>query len=202
MDAMVTLPTGFVSRAALAVLALALTVACLTAPGAAFAAGSGAADCGDEPVAVADGAISGTVSGPGGVPLVAGTTGCLAVFSSSDEYLGAASFSDDGVYTVTGLATGDYNLGFQTSAMYLLSWWKDATSLSTATPVHVVQGATTGDISPQLLDGMGCGWFFVGEVGPPFGAGTPRVGYGPRGCAFLRPPSPHRAARLVGPGLL
>ena len=99
------------------------------------------------------GAISGTVSGPGGVPLTAGTTGEVDVFTSSGGFVTVVTFSDDGAYTVSDLAPGDYKLGFYASDAYPLTWWRDSRSRARAALVSVVGGTTTGDISPQLLMG-------------------------------------------------
>ncbi len=163
---MFTLRGGKVHRAALtlvALLTLTLTLACLAAPGAAS---------GEPVTAAATGAISGTVSGPGGAPLVPGTEGDVDVLTSSGGYVTTVGFSDDGAYTVGGLAPGDYKLGFALPDVYASMWWRDSRSLATATPVHVVAGSTTGGISPQLRIGGTITGTVTGPGGAPLEADT------------------------------
>jgi len=112
----------------------------------------------------AGGAVSGTVDGVGGHPL-GGVE--VEVGDSEDGSLGLATTSADGTYTVTGLATGTYDVCFDASSAtggpsatgYTDQCWDDvawdggSSGNPTGTSVAVAVGSTTTGIDASLTVG-------------------------------------------------
>jgi hypothetical protein len=131
------------------------------------------------------GAISGTVSGTGGVPLadvfviIEDTRGTS---DTSDDLLAGFAFTaEDGTYTTSGLASGEYLLlfvaelaGDAQTREYFDEFYDDATTVGDADAVTVTVGATTtgidatlrqgGQIRGQVTDGAVGGGFGIAGV--------------------------------------
>ncbi|GAB2698620.1 protocatechuate 3,4-dioxygenase beta subunit [Microbacterium marinum] len=87
---------------------------------------------------VAGATLSGTLTGPGGVPIL----GRVSV--ESDDRYRSTWTADDGTWTVTGLAADDYLVQFRADyGVNLVSeWWENAGTRETATVVPLTGGAT------------------------------------------------------------
>ena len=102
------------------------------------------------------GSITGTVTGPGGVPLLAGTYGFIRAYDSNGDSVGYGYFDADpqegaGAYQIDGLSAGAYKLRvISQSYRYRTQWWNLDLSAAAADPVNVVLGQTTNGINPAL----------------------------------------------------
>jgi molybdopterin-binding protein len=97
-----------------------------------------------------NGAISGTVTGPGSTP-VAGI--CVTATSALSPQPVEAVTGAGGTYTLVGLAPSRYRLKFSSGCGalgYLTQWWNDKMSASTANTVPVAAAATTSAINASL----------------------------------------------------
>lgn len=100
--------------------------------------------------------LSGTVRGPGGMPLEGVCVGAVAGDPDAGvPYDGVAGTStdEDGTYTMTGLPAGPTRVIFNDCGElgpYLEQWWQGADDLGSATPVELVQGGDVGGIDAQL----------------------------------------------------
>ena len=117
------------------------------------------------------GSISGTVHGPGGATLAAGTDVDVEVYSHAGEYVGGETADpDDFSYHVSGLDTGSYDVHFSSRSPvgvgYLRSWWNGAQDQSSATSVPVIDGQDSSGIDPNLGEGSA----ISGDVRGPGGA--------------------------------
>jgi YVTN family beta-propeller protein/parallel beta-helix repeat protein len=107
---------------------------------------------------VAGGAITGTVTGAGGVPL-AGVT--VRIRNVNLKFEGNSVPTDaNGVYVMTGLPAGSFKLHFNPGAMntandtdYVGEWYGHQPAFESATPVRVVVGATRRGIDARLATG-------------------------------------------------
>ncbi|MEI6622958.1 MAG: carboxypeptidase-like regulatory domain-containing protein, partial [Actinomycetes bacterium] len=116
------------------------------------------------------GIITGTVSGPGGAALTAGTSGTISIYGPNGSYR-YGTFGSDGSFGVTNLDTGDYQLRFYAdTGNYEPGWWlnssANANTQATAAVIHVVRGSTTTNINPRLV----VGGAITGTVRGPGGA--------------------------------
>ncbi|MGH7734881.1 MAG: MSCRAMM family protein, partial [Gemmatimonadales bacterium] len=98
------------------------------------------------------GSISGAVTAvEGGGPL-----GGICVSASTPEgmWVNGANTGMDGAYTITGLAAGDYLVNFSVgcgnSGNYVSQWYDNKPDQSTANPVSVTAGETTGSIDAAM----------------------------------------------------
>jgi len=102
------------------------------------------------------GTITGTVTDAGGNPL----EDC---YLYADPWSGGGSYygypGADGVYTITGLATGDYRV-FASCEGYVPEYYNGVRDRRQATPVHVVEGEETSGIDFSL----GLGGTITGTV--------------------------------------
>jgi uncharacterized surface anchored protein len=96
------------------------------------------------------GEISGTVTATGSGAPLAGMV--VTVYDSSGAPVGSAATTNaQGAYAVTGLAAGNYRVGFSDPAgKYGADFYAGATSLSTATPIAVAGGKLSGSINAVL----------------------------------------------------
>jgi hypothetical protein len=106
--------------------------------------------------AEATGAISGTVTAAVSHANLQGIE--VVAYEASDELpVGFATTKADGEYTVEGLASGSYEVefsaGFESGLNYVPQYYDGASSLATAEPVPVTQGATTPAIDAELQEG-------------------------------------------------
>ena len=112
------------------------------------------------------GKIAGTITGPGGASLAAGTTGTVSVFDSAGDEVATKFFSQTGVFEVKGLEPGPYKLRVwpDDQSVYAREWWQDAATLEEADPITVLSTATTG-VNPQLDVPAGIGGTVTGPGG-------------------------------------
>lgn len=98
--------------------------------------------------------ITGTVTGPGGVPLEFGGVSAYAEHPEWGwEYSGYASVSSDGTYELS-LPPGAYHLQFSPGFDGLATeWWGGVATRGASTPVTVTADAVTSGISPELEAG-------------------------------------------------
>jgi Carboxypeptidase regulatory-like domain len=92
-----------------------------------------------------EGTISGTVTDTGGSPL----DNCMVVASSWDGNHLTLAWPEDGIYTVGGLATGNYRVAANCSG-YADEYYDDALESDDADPVTVVEGLDTPSIDFEL----------------------------------------------------
>ena len=108
----------------------------------------------------AGGSITGKVTKAGTVPLGGICVGAQKV----GTFLGAVpdvSTATTGVYTLTGLTPGTYDVEFTSqgfcpngvSGNYVVQWYKDKANQSTATPVKVTSGATHTTVNATMAAG-------------------------------------------------
>jgi hypothetical protein len=102
----------------------------------------------------AGGQITGTVTNSSSTP----QSGIdIEVFDSSGNVVGDASTGQDGTYDVDALATGSYKVGFNLDNdgfnPYLPQYYKNKTTLASATAVAVTAGSTKSAISAKLSSG-------------------------------------------------
>ena len=75
-------------------------------------------------------------------------------YDSNGNYVASADTNSNGVYTITGLATGSYRVEFEPySGGYFAQYYNDEQTLSTADPVAVTAGNTTTSINAALSQG-------------------------------------------------
>jgi protocatechuate 3,4-dioxygenase beta subunit len=105
------------------------------------------------------GAISGKVTGEGGVPL----QGVFVEVSHGQEYPGGITWSyitdgvtnEQGLYAIPSLVDGVYHLRFwpHGTTYYLPEFYNNATSHATASDIRIVSGGVVQDINAQLSSG-------------------------------------------------
>jgi hypothetical protein len=93
------------------------------------------------------GRIAGQVTDASTGAGVKGATVCA--FGSKPETGGCGLSGADGEYTITGLASGEYKVGFA-GAQYAVQYYDDKAKLAEATPVSVTAGATVSGIDAAL----------------------------------------------------
>ena len=78
------------------------------------------------------------------------------VYDANDAFVIATTTGADGQYSVSGLADGTYEVGFDgSSAGYQPQFYAQEASLDSADPVDVTAGTTTTDIDAALDPGVG-----------------------------------------------
>jgi Carboxypeptidase regulatory-like domain len=93
------------------------------------------------------GSIAGTVTDEAMAPLVEVEVCAEAVDKSHFKCIPTRT---DGTYEITGLSPGEYKVGFWTTRNFVTQFHEHALTWSTATPVPVVAGQTTGGINATL----------------------------------------------------
>jgi putative cell wall-binding protein len=119
------------------------------------------------------GVITGTVTGPGGVPL----EGAL-VTATGEDTIQTATTDEAGAYTITELPTGTYTVSFRdtrNSGTLATEWWQNSDSVSGATEVDVVSGKTDAGIDAQLGLGATISGRILDEEGDPVAVFQPSV---------------------------
>ncbi len=106
--------------------------------------------------------IDGTVSAGGSISgtVTDATTGlalpgiCVSAFAS-DGQSGSATSASDGTYTISGLGTDQYVVGFGSgcgsTGNYAFQYYQGASSPASATSVNVIDGQTTGGINATMV---------------------------------------------------
>ena len=84
-------------------------------------------------------------------------------------FAGVAYTNANGEYTIPGLASGEYKITFIDSP-YIVQYYDDQSSMASANPVTVQQGATTPEIGATLVRKEPV------NTAPPVVSGTPAVG--------------------------
>ncbi|MBP7687805.1 MAG: carboxypeptidase regulatory-like domain-containing protein [Thermoflexales bacterium] len=80
------------------------------------------------------------------------------VYNASNQRVGSGYTDANGLYSTSGLTTGNYRLGFDPdeygdSASYLDEYYSDQATLAAASPVSVTLGGTTANINAVLARG-------------------------------------------------
>jgi hypothetical protein len=97
------------------------------------------------------GAISGTVTNPGGLP---NPNVSVELFDSSGAEIPASVSWSDGTYTASGLLPGAYKVDFVPTSTALASqFYNGAVTLASASAVNVASGQTTANVSVTLAAG-------------------------------------------------
>ncbi len=97
-----------------------------------------------------DGAITGTVTGPGGAP-AAGI--CVTATTALSPTPVVAVSGAGGTYSLVGLAPSNYRVKFSSgcgASGYVTQWWNGKASAATANTVKVTAGTTTTGINASL----------------------------------------------------
>jgi hypothetical protein len=97
-----------------------------------------------------NGAISGTVTGPGGKPVAGVCVTATTALSTEPE---VAVSRTGGTYSLIGLAPSNYRVEFSSgcgASGYLSQWWNGKASAATANTVKVAAAATTTGINASL----------------------------------------------------
>jgi phage gpG-like protein len=98
------------------------------------------------------GRVTGKVTSDASHSAVNGVVACA--FSAASEIEECGLTGGTGEYVITGLPSGSYRIGFNgVQAGYVIQYYNDEPSLSTATPVTVITGGETSGIDAQLADG-------------------------------------------------
>jgi Carboxypeptidase regulatory-like domain len=74
----------------------------------------------------------------------------VAALGAGEAVEGIAITNASGQYTITGLASGSYKIGF-VSSHYIVQYYNDQPSFASADPVLVAQGSTTAAIDAALV---------------------------------------------------
>jgi phage gpG-like protein len=123
------------------------------------------------------GRVTGKVTSAASHTAVDGVLVCA--FTAATEIEGCGLTNGTGEYAITGLPSGSYRIGFNgEEAGYVIQYYVDQSSLSTATPVTVTVGGDTSGINAQLTEG---GWITGTVTNATTGAPIPGVPV----CAFV-----------------
>jgi len=95
------------------------------------------------------GRITGTVTAPGGGAVSGAFVTAYQLDDGFWDEVASATTAANGTYTVAGLATGTYRVGF-TATGYLDEYWNDKATVETADDIAVTQGTTTTGRDAQL----------------------------------------------------
>jgi hypothetical protein len=98
------------------------------------------------------GRVTGKVTSAASHTAVNGVLVCAFTAATGIEECGLTNGT--GEYAITGLPSGSYRIGFNgEEAGYVIQYYDDESSLSTATPVTVTTGGDTSGINAQLTEG-------------------------------------------------
>jgi len=112
-----------------------------------------------------NGVITGRVLDAAGAPITSAVS--INVFEGQFDYIETAPVDPNGVYVISGLASGSYFLlcAYDGTENLLSEWYDDAASIESATPIRVNSPDTTRDIDFRL----DAGGFIAGQVLAPLG---------------------------------
>jgi 5-hydroxyisourate hydrolase-like protein (transthyretin family) len=111
---------------------------------------NGATTSGIDQALPAGGTVTGTVTDATSGTGLAGVT--VTLYNLYQQYLTSTTTGSDGTYSLPGLPTGTYEVGFSYgSGSYVSTYYGGTQSLGSATPVSVTAGQTTGSISQALV---------------------------------------------------
>ena len=116
----------------------------------------------------------------------------VTVYDAEDEEVESTQTAASGSYSLVGLPTGSYEVGFTASgANYAPQFYSASTSLEAAKAVPVNAGSTTAAINAALVEGGS----ISGAVRAAVGSGAPgrRGGRSPRSGWKLRRVREHRS---------
>lgn len=99
----------------------------------------------------AAGKISGAVTRASDSAALAETT--VTVYDSNGAPVGTAETGSDGSYTVSGLGTAAYKVGFSPSANYVSQFYSGKSTLESSETVSVTAGSTTSGVDALLTTG-------------------------------------------------
>jgi hypothetical protein len=100
------------------------------------------------------GTVSGTVTDVGSGAGVSGAS--VTVYTTYGSYIASAVSGAGGAYSVVGIPSGTYAIGFSSGATggsYATTYYKGSQTLSSATPISVTDGRVTSGIDQALPDG-------------------------------------------------
>ena len=102
---------------------------------------------------IVGGQITGTVTDAGTHDPLEGI--CVGAFSADETFSGESCTDAAGVYTIVGLHTGNYTVEFfdESGSGYLIQYYNDQSTYSTANAVSVTQATTTSGINAAMILG-------------------------------------------------
>ncbi len=74
----------------------------------------------------------------------------VQAYDSGGNLVGTGQTASDGTYTISGLPTGSYHVGFVAGGNYVSQFYNGKATLATADPVSVTAGSTTSSINAAL----------------------------------------------------
>lgn len=108
---------------------------------------NGAVTNGIDQALEAGGTVTGTVTDATSGSGLSGVT--VTLYGQYQQYLASTTTGAGGTYSLPGLPTGTYEVGFS-SGSYVSTYYGGSQSLGAATPISVTAGQTTGSISQAL----------------------------------------------------
>ncbi len=101
---------------------------------------------------ITGGVIKGTVTNNAATPTKLANIE-VDLYDSSGGQLNSTTTAADGSYSIGGLQTGTYHVGFQDSAgqAYVAQFFNGQATLTAATPISVTAGTTTANINAKLV---------------------------------------------------
>ena len=112
---------------------------------------AGATTSGINAAMVVGGQIAGTVTDSATKAALAGI--CVQAYDSSGSEVASTQTNSSGVYTLSALPTGSYQVGFLdcSADTYLTQYYKGAATLTSADPIAVTAGKTTSGINAAMV---------------------------------------------------
>ena len=77
----------------------------------------------------------------------------VQAYDSGGDPVASSQTASDGTYTLSGLATGSYKVGFVPSGSYVPQFYNGKATLASADPVSVTEGSTRTGIDAALATG-------------------------------------------------
>lgn len=134
------------------------------------------------------GQITGTVTGPGGVPVQGAQLTSYRLNGGSWQVYGLTDSAANGTYTLGFLTPGTYRVGVDPRPQgFQVEYWQDAATLQTATDI-VITGSETAPADIQLADAASIAGTVTDTLGAPIaGAGARAYARDGQGVEQTRP---------------
>ncbi len=185
-------------RAPLTLVAVVLLLGVMLAAGPAPRVALAAADAATCAPRSGSASISGTVTGPGSVPL---SYVSVTAYTTYGLFAGSAITNLTGAYQITGLIGGSYLLKFEPqSDVHHVEWYHNQPSALAATPVNVAAGAAVTGVDAELAVGARFSGTVTGQGGGPL-SGIQVTVYDAQGLSVARATTNAAGAYTTQPGL-